>query len=191
MINVTDLSKAYIGTYSGRKFQLINTPLEQIDIHDIAHGLAMQCRWTGQCRFHYSIAQHSFYCSFIGPENEAFDRLMHDASEAYIGDMNRPLKHYTSAGEAYRKVEHALQRTIAERFGFSVIEPVSVKIADNQMLYAEKKQLMNFTFEASDWQGGQELNKTAADVEIERWSPETAEKMFLKRFEELYSWRIN
>ncbi len=194
MLVAADLSKAFIGTYSGKKFSLVNPRLQDIDIQDIAHGLAMQCRWTGQCKFHYSIAQHSYYCSFIGPDKEAFDRLMHDSSEAYIGDMNRPLKHYTEAGDAYRRVEEPLQKMIAERFGFAVVEPPSVKIADNLMLYAEKSQIMNIPFigfEISDYQGGTKIDTTAADIKIEQWSPEQAKKMFLNRFEELYSWRIN
>jgi len=186
-----DLSKAFIATYTGKKFHLVNPRLEDIDIQDIAHGLAMQCRWTGQCKFHYSIAQHSYYCSFIGPDKEAFNRLMHDSSEAYIGDMNRPLKYYTEAGDAYRRVEHPLQKLIAERFGFAVVEPVSVKQADNLMLYAEKNQIMNVPFEASDFQCGGKIDTTPASITIERWSPEQAKKMFLDRFEELYSWRVN
>jgi 5'-deoxynucleotidase YfbR-like HD superfamily hydrolase len=186
-----DAVKAYIATVTGKKFFLLSPKLEDIDIQDIAHALAMQCRWTGHTKFHYSIAQHSYYCSFLGPESEAFDRLMHDASEAYIGDLNRPLKHYTEAGIAYRRQEAVIQRAIAERFGFSIIEPISVKIADNMMLYAEKNQIMNIRFEASDYQGGTKIDTTAADVIIERWSPEQAKQMFLNRFEELYKTRVN
>lgn len=183
-----DAKKAYIGTYTGKQFFLLEPRLEDIDIVDIAHGLSLQCRWTGQCRYHYSIAQHSYYCSTLGPENEAFDRLMHDASEAYISDLNRPLKHYTEAGVAYRRQELIVQTAIAQCFGFSLIEPKSVKLADNSMLYAEKDQLMNLKFgEAEDWERYNENN----GIVIEKWTPEQAEHMFLNRFNELYTGRLN
>lgn len=175
-------NKAFIGTYTGKKFFLLKPRLKDIDIKDIAHGLALQCRWTGQCRFHYSIAQHSYYCSFLGLDNEALDRLMHDASESYMGDMNRPLKHFTDAGVAYRRQEAVLQHMICRKFGLSLMEPSSVKIADNQMLYAERAQLMDMPFpEANKWLA----DETPAAVKINKWSPEKAEKMFLKRFKEL------
>src|ERR1700676_520726 len=184
-----DAKKAYIVTFTGKQFFLLEPRLEDIDIVDIAHSLALQCRWTGHVKYHYSIAQHSYYCSFIGPEKEAFDRLMHDAPEAYIGDLNRPLKDYTEAGGAYRRREAIIQRAIAERFGYSVIEPVSVKLADNSMLYAEKGQLLNVEFEeAENWERYDEQQGT---IIIDSWTPGEAKAMFLKRFEELYSHRLN
>lgn len=174
--------KAFIGTFTGKKFFLLKPRLKDIDIRDIAHGLALQCRWTGQCKWHYSVAQHSYYCSFLGPESEALDRLMHDASESYMGDMNRPLKHFTDAGVAYRRQEAVLQHLIARKFGFALMEPPSVKIADNQMLWAERDQLMKLNFkEVGSWK----RDTSAAQIKIERWSPLKAEKMFLRRFREL------
>jgi hypothetical protein len=189
--------KAYIITYTGKQFFLLKAKPEDIDVLDIAHALAMQCRWTGHSRFHYSIAQHAYYCSYIGPENEAFERLNHDDSEAYMGDMNRPLKHYTEAGVAYRHQEAKLERTIKEAFGIQPIESPSVGIADEIMLYAEKRQLLPKT----DWEGfsasAYDLGKTDAEPSptsgpiIEQWTPEQAEENFLRRWYELYRKRIN
>jgi uncharacterized protein len=175
-----DSQKAWISTYTGKKFFLLHPRLKDIDIRDIAHALSMQCRWTGHPKFHYSVAQHSWYCSYLVPPSEAFDALMHDASEAYLGDMNRPLKHFTGAGPAYRAIEAVVQNAIAVRFEMRLVEPESVHIADNLMLYAEKKQLIRSKFrEAQKWGRG------AANVKITRWTPEKAERMFLKRFREL------
>lgn len=175
-------NKAFIGTFTGKKFFLLKPRLKDIDIRDIAHGLALQSRWTGQCKFHYSVAQHSYYCSFLGPGNEALDRLMHDSSESYMGDMNRPLKHFTNAGIEYRRQEAVLQHLICRKFGLSLMEPASVKIADNRMLYAERQQLMKMKFkEAEKWLS----DETPAPIKIVKWSPEKAERMFLKRFKEL------
>jgi len=179
---VNQANKAYIGTFTGKKFFLLKPKLKDIDIRDIAHGLALQCRWTGQSKFHYSIAQHCWYCSFLGPEGEALDRLLHDGSEAYMGDMNRPLKHFTDAGVAYRRQEAVLQHLICRKFGLSLIEPPSVKISDNRLLYAEREQLMSMKFpEANKWLA----DETPAAIKIKKWSPEKAEKMFLARFKEL------
>lgn len=184
-----DVDKAYIVTFTGKQFFLLKPRLEDIDIIDIAHSEAMQCRWTGHSRYHYSIAQHSVLCSFLGPEDEALERLMHDGSEAYIGDWNRPLKHYSSAGDAYRKVEKPLQELVYQATGCRTIEPASVKIADEAMLYAELEQLTPWPrdFEVSN----PHTRSKAADVKIEQWSPEYAERMFLERFQYLYKKRIN
>lgn len=184
MTQANDAAKAYIATYSGNQFFLLEPRQEDINIFDIAHALALQCRWTGHCKFHYSVAQHSWYCSFIGPQEEAFDRLMHDASEAYMADMSRPLKHFTEAGSVYLKQEAVVQHAIAQRFGFSKVEPPSVKIADNQMLYAERAQIMNYTFdEAQAWIADKDRNDFG--VKIESWSPALAEQKFLSRFFDL------
>lgn len=181
--------KAYIATFTGKQFFLLEPKLEDIDIFDIAHALSLQCRWTGHVKYHYSIAQHSVYCSLIGPENEAFERLMHDASEAYMGDMNRPLKHYTEAGPAYRKQEAVIQSAICQRFGLAQVEPPSVHLADNAMLYAEKEQIMGYKFEeAENWE---RYHDDYPRPIISKWTPEYAEVMFLKQFELLHKGRIN
>lgn len=188
--------KAYIVTYTGKQFWLLEPRLEDIDIKDIAHALAMQCRWTGHCRYHYSIAQHSYYCSVLGPENEGLERLLHDASEAYMGDMNRPLKHYTEAGPAYRRQEAVVQEAIYQRFGVGSIEPKSVHEADEAMLYAEKNQIISSEFSDKLIEGNNPFadaqgSSKAANLVIERWAPEHAEAVFLTRFKELYFRRIN
>jgi hypothetical protein len=180
---MNNTKKSYIITYTGKQFNLLEPETTSIDIIDIAHSLAMQCRWTGHCKHHYSIAQHAYYCSFIGPTNSALQRLMHDSSEAYLGDMNRPLKHYTEAGDAYRRVEWPIQNLIYTSYGMPKQEAASVGLADQAMLYAEQAQLLPpVTFEISD----PEAKSKAANVFIEEWTPRSAEKMFMTRFIELY-----
>jgi 5'-deoxynucleotidase YfbR-like HD superfamily hydrolase len=111
---------------------------------------------------------------------------LHDASEAYLGDMNSPLKHYTPAGPAYREIEGEIESRIFTKFRLPYPMPEEVKYADNQMLYAEKAQLMIVTeatkYEADKWN----CDESEAPITIERWTPRRAEKMFLKRFVELY-----
>jgi uncharacterized protein len=184
-IDGVDISKAWIITHTGKKFYHLNPLPGMIDIEDIAHALSMLCRWTGHTRFHYSVAQHCYYASLIVAPEIALATLLHDSSEAYLGDMNRPLKHFTAAGPAYLKIEESVERVIFEKFGVPFPLPEGVKDADTQMLYAEKAQLMNVTeatqYEARKWG----RDETEAPIIIERWTPRRAEKMFLKRFEEL------
>jgi 5'-deoxynucleotidase YfbR-like HD superfamily hydrolase len=181
------ISRAWIITYTGEKFYHLNPQPEMVHINDIAHALSQTCRWTGHSKFHYSVAQHSWYCSYLVPVEDALAALLHDSSETYLGDMNRPLKHFTPAGPAYLEIEEQVERVIFEKFGVPYPLPESVKEADTQMLYAEKAQLMRVTeatkYEAKKWG----RDETEANVRIERWTPRRAEKMFLKRFAELYN----
>ncbi len=185
-IDGPDVNKAWIITFSGLKFYHLNPQPEMVVIEDIAHALSNIGRWTGHTRYHYSVAQHCVYASHICAPEFAFDCLMHDSSEAYLGDMNRPLKHFTAAGPAYREIEERVEDVIFKKFGvrFPLVE--EVKDADTQMLYAEKAQLMNVTesttYEARKWG----RDETAANIRIERWTPRRAKKMFLRRFAELY-----
>lgn len=180
-----DVKRAWIITFTGKKFYHLAPTPEMVDITDIAHALSMLCRWTGHTRFHYSVAQHSIYASHLVPKQFALAALLHDSSEAYLGDMNRPLKHFTAAGPAYREIEEKVEAVIFGKFGVPFPLPEEVKEADTQMLYAEKAQLMTITeatkYEARKWG----RDETEADVRIQRWTPRRAEKMFLKRFAEL------
>jgi uncharacterized protein len=181
------VNKAWIITYLGTKFYLLDPKPEMVHIEDIAHALSNIGRWTGHTRYHYSVAQHSYYASLIAPAKFAFDTLMHDASEAYLGDLNRPLKHFTPAGPAYLEIEAKVEEVIFKKFGVAFPLPEAVKEADTKMLYAEKAQLMNVTeatqYEARKWG----RDETEADIRIQRWTPRHAKKMFLSRFWELYN----
>lgn len=180
-----NVNKAWIITYTGKKFYHLNPQPEMVCIEDIAHSLAQLCRWTGHTKFHYSVAQHSYYASLICPLELAFDCLMHDASEAYLGDMNRPLKHFTAAGPAYLEIEEKVEQVIFKKFGLPYPMRGEVKKYDNQMLYAEKAQLMNVTeatgYEARKWGA----DDTEANIIISECTPREAEAAFLNRFKEL------
>lgn len=183
--DTVDKSKAWIITFTGLKFYHLNPQPEMVTVEDIAHALSNIGRWTGHTRYHYSVAQHSVYASRIVKPEFAYEALMHDSSEAYLGDMNRPLKHFTAAGPAYREIEEKVEEVIFKKFGVSFPLPEEVKEADTQMLYAEKAQLMTITeatkYEAKKWGS----DETEANIRIQRWTPRRAEKQFLKRFAEL------
>lgn len=108
-----------INTYMGLKINLLNPEPDQIDIRDIARGLAYKAHFGGQTPFYFSIAQHSTLVVQLMIEGQEFDPnmlmlgLLHDASEAYIGDMVKPLKVYLSD---FKKYEDRLTEVICEKF---------------------------------------------------------------------------
>lgn len=179
------MSQSYIETFSGVKFDILDTQPEMIQVRDIAHALSQANRFTGHCKFPYSVGQHSLLGSYLFEDKKkAFRFLNHDDSEAYIGDMNRPLKHFTKAGEEYRKVEAPLQKMIYERFGIFGDDPEYVHDIDHQMLYAEKAVLFESNHEFPiKWSA----DKKAADVVIVEMDWRSVKYAWLDRFYELYN----
>src|SRR5208282_6622849 len=84
--------RAWIRTFSGGRFYVLEPRVEDVRIEDIAHALSMQCRFTGHVREFYSVAEHSVWVSRYSHREDALWGLLHDASESYIGDMSTPLK---------------------------------------------------------------------------------------------------
>src|SRR4051794_15527189 len=82
----------WITTFSRRQFWPLDPHSDEIHIEDIAHSLSQQCRFGGHSRSFYSVAQHSCLVSALCKANDALWGLLHDASEAYLGDIPRPLK---------------------------------------------------------------------------------------------------
>jgi len=181
----TAADRAWIQTYTNKRFHILDPRPEEICIEDIAHALSLQCRFTGHVKWHYSVAQHCVYASRIVGTDFAFEALMHDSSEAYICDMTRPVKHYTPAGAAYLVLEAKIEAAVAEKFNLPAIMSPQVKDADNQMLYAEKAQLMP----PMDWSTRWSADQKAANLQIMQWTNEYAEGCFLRRFSELTTLR--
>src|SRR4051812_30250690 len=80
----------WMQTFTGRQFWPVDPRADEIAIEDIARALAMTCRFGGHVRFHYSVAQHSFLVSLVCSPEHALWGLLHDASEAYLGDVVWP-----------------------------------------------------------------------------------------------------
>jgi hypothetical protein len=116
-----------------------------VDIEDIARALSRICRFGGHLRDevdHYSVAQHSVWVSRICQPDHALLGLLHDAAEAYLGDMIRPLKKLLPA---YKQLEQSWEGAIGERFGLGdalVNLPADVKEADETMLNTERRYLL-------------------------------------------------
>ena len=127
----------YIRTYTGCMFP-VRPRAEKVSILDIAHGLALNCRWCGQSRWRYSVAAHSIYVSRLVPDQCKMEALLHDASEAYMADVPAPFK---AMLPDYRKLESELQLAIASHFGLTYPWPREVHRADAAALYAERRAL--------------------------------------------------
>ena len=111
----------YLQTVSGRWVNPFDPDPDQLDAGDIARALANQCRFGGHCRVFYSVAQHSVIVSELveqrgGDAEDVFAALMHDATEAYLGDMPHPLKHRSPLGAAFKAAEEQLEHAIRDRF---------------------------------------------------------------------------
>lgn len=172
-----------IQTYSGLQVHLLDPRPDEISLRDIAHATALQCRFTGHTRYHYSVAQHSIYVSRVVPAHLALEGLLHDAQEAYLCDMARPLKHFTKMGEEYLKIEEKFEAVIREKFGLPQHMSPEVKTADNSLLYLEKEELLPPSEWSHDW--GTQDPDSVLGIRIYPWTPDIAEGRFLDRFAEI------
>jgi hypothetical protein len=176
------MSDTQIRLRSGKLFDLAAPLPSDVVIHDIAFSLAMQPRFVGHTRFHYSVAQHSTRVAKLCPASCALEGLLHDAAEAYIGDITRPLK--ILLGERLKEIETNIERAIALRYGLMYPWPAAVKEADNAMLRIEQYTFWPGT---TDSQTGEVRTPEAIAGEdrISRIVPEEASEIFLGRFRSL------
>ena len=173
----------FIQTVSGRRFNPLEPDADEVDIADIARALSNQCRFGGNCRVFYSVAQHSCIVSDLvaarGHDVETvLWALLHDASEAYLVDLPHPLKHRSELGRLYAAAEHRLQAAICERFGLPPTQPPVIKEVDRALLATERHAVAQVTWEWPELEGVEPL-----DLEIDPWLPDRALDEFLARFE--------
>jgi hypothetical protein len=165
----------WIQTYSARKFWPMDPRPEEVHIEDIAHSLALQCRYAGHCLRFYSVAEHSVlmarHLAPLGPY-VAMWALLHDASEAYLVDVPRPVKPFL---DGYVAAEKAVMDVIARRFGLSIVMPSDVHSADGQIIADELANMKPMAWHAR--YAGKELG-----VQLQYWSPDEAETEFLAEY---------
>lgn len=185
---VTTLTHTWIQTFSGRAFDLAAPVALEVDIIDIAHGLANQTRFCGQCRWHYSVAQHCVHVAelvFATDSKLALAALLHDASEAYHADWSSPLKAILRerAPQALT-IECAIEEAIGLRFGVTLTptHPL-IKKADLIMLATEKRDLFGPPPRANWFGATGAAPASPLQGKIWEWSPRQAEAEFLKAFE--------
>jgi uncharacterized protein len=164
--------------YSGAWFDFLDPESSEFDIEDIAHGLANTCRYAGQCSRFYSVAEHSLLVCEVAHDC-ALEALLHDAAEAFLGDVTRPLKQLLPE---YKRIEARVEQAIFYRFGLRHPLPPAVKTADLQVLAAEQAQIMPVGTDS--WARADRV--TPAKVVVRHLAPEQARAAFLAKFHELY-----
>lgn len=174
----------YLQTVSGRWVNPFDPDSEQIELADIARALGNQCRFGGHCRSFYSVAQHCVIVSELieadgGTAEDALAGLMHDAAEAYLGDLPHPIKHRSPLGAAFREAEQPLEQVIRVRFGITG-SPAAVKRIDRALLATERR-----TFSSERWHWPELAGAEPLSLELEAWSPDDAAEAFVRRFETL------
>jgi hypothetical protein len=176
---MSHLKDRYLSTYTGKKFYPYDPRPEQICIEDIAHGLSMLCRFAGQCRFFFSVAEHSIAVARLLPANLKLFGLLHDASEAYLADLPRPVK----AGlPEYKAIEANVARVIAEKFELPFPMPPEVKAADQALLKDEVFSFFGTQRYFEDF--GEEYSGEGA-ARLLGLSPQIAESRFLYLYRSL------
>jgi hypothetical protein len=154
-----------IRTRSGQYVNVFEPDPATIIIEDIAHALSHQCRFGGHLPRFYTVAQHSYECMQLCPAHR-LTALMHDASEAYLLDIPKPIKAKLTN---YAEIENRLMQVIAQKFGFAWPMPEEVKFADHTMLEREWYGLM--------------LQHPAAYMDV--WSAGKSRMRFLEAFKAL------
>lgn len=169
---------AWIQTFTGRVFPILNPTPEDIDARDIAHALSLQCRFTGHVREFYSVAEHCVRCAIHAPTELALQALLHDAQEAYISDISRPLKR-SGMLDGYMVVEDRIWKAVALKFGVpEKLDPI-VKKLDAQALITEQRDLLGT--QARPW-----IDTAPPFPEtIVPWSSRVAEERYLAMLEGL------
>lgn len=171
----------WLQTFTGRQFFLFDPRAEDVCIEDIAHALSLLCRYAGHCRSFYSVAEHSLLVESAMKTNDVRMRLgalLHDAAEAYLVDVPRPLKRHLLP---YGEIELNVEVAIADKFDlYWPIKQPAIAALDNRILLDERAQIMTPT--SHDWN----IDGRPIGVEIKGHHPQLAESLFLRRFNELW-----
>lgn len=197
----------WMQTYTGKQFFPLSPRAEDIDPVDIAHSLSMQCRYNGHVDFFYSVAEHCILMSeWIEAEYSDIElalwALLHDATEAYVGDMVRPLK---LSLPIFSAIEDKVMVEVADKFALDlrfdpagwevdmhypplpkVTMPAQVKAADTRILLTERAALMSTHFPPRPW-AMEEMEPLP--VSIHAWAPHEAERAYLDRLSALFEKR--
>jgi hypothetical protein len=183
---VEDRKGEWMHTFTGKRFFPEDPRVEDVDIEDIANGLALDCRYGGQGRpdRYYSVAEHSVhmatyaYYQLSWPVLACLAVLLHDAAEAYINDLPRSVKR--AIGSPYKDLEAAVDTVIFQKFGVAKVfeaRKVQIKGLDCRIVPLEKAAIMNI-----DQPWAYDVFDALPNTEIQCWSPEQAKHHFMSMF---------
>lgn len=176
---MTQQTESCISTSSGRFFDLLKPEEYEYDIEEIATALSNLCRYTGHVNRFYSVAEHSVLVSRLVPADLALCGLLHDASEAFLGDVSSPLKKLLPE---YKRIEQRVEEAIAGHFGLPYPYPAEVHEADKRMYWQERQDVADNGVRDKLWH--QNL-RAARKVSATGLAPHMARRMFLSRYREI------
>lgn len=162
---------------NGQYFNFKRPHLAVFSIDEIAHALSNLCRFTGQCKRFYSVAQHSVIVSYLVPPEHALWGLLHDAPEAFLGDVASPLKQLLPD---YKAIEKKVEKAIFAKLGLVGSMPTSVHHADLLALRLEQRDVMH---SRKIWPSTKKFS--APPFKIKPMKARKAKKCFLARYREL------
>jgi hypothetical protein len=170
----------WVQTFTGRAYWPLDPCTDDVSLEDIAHALSMICRFNGHCPRFYSVAEHSVRCWRVArmecPEHAAW-ALLHDAAEAYLCDLPRPVKRCLPE---YKTVERLNEKIIAARFGLRTLDmPAAVKEIDSRMLTTEATEMGMLATAPHPWASMPEPYLIADVRMFMGWTPARAEVEFL------------
>jgi len=172
-------------TFSGSAVNLLDPRPQDIHIADIAHSLSHLCRFNGHCARYYSVAEHCVHVSRLTERGNALWGLLHDAAEAYVGDLVRPVRaHPLLTG--FESVERRVLEAVCQRFHLSLPMPGDVIRADRLMLHVEMARWFYLPF-PDDGSLIDDSEVRRFGNLLEGWDPREAKIRFLERYEELVS----
>ncbi len=176
---MNSLQGQYITTFTGKRFYFLAPTPESVDIESIAECLSKVCRFGGHCNGYYSVAEHSVLVTNIArikykitDKKQLLKFLLHDGTEAYVGDMVSPLKY---AIPEFKAIENLIwDKAIAPHFNLTLDHPPEIKAADNEAFYFEKNFLK-----------GRYEQPLEPEFKIKCLGPKDAKEEFLRIFKEL------
>jgi uncharacterized protein len=171
---------SFVQTYTGKPFFPLDPSPYLIDIEDIAHSLSMLCRYNGHVRRFYSVAEHCVVLSHTVDPEHARWALLHDAAEAYIGDMVWPLKEEIPE---FKQVEAGIMGAICARFDLDPVQPEQVTEHDRRIVIDERDSLMALGYRP--WPALEGF--APLRVTLEGWDPARASSEYLSRFQRLFT----
>lgn len=174
-----------IMTVSGSYFNFEEPDPNSFTIEDIAYALSNTCRFGGHCSPYYSVAAHCVYVSYLVEPQYALEALLHDAAEAFVGDIPSPLKRML--GHHFKDIEHRVEDCIMKKFGVkqTAISKIEVKAADLIALRTEREELLPRGTEGDAWWWVVEDGIEVSDEPLIHHSKAIMEEVFLARFQEL------
>jgi 5'-deoxynucleotidase YfbR-like HD superfamily hydrolase len=175
-------------TYTGGMYWPCDPRVDEVHPLDVAHALSNLCRFGGHARRFYSVAEHAILmCDYVRtalgrPREDCLLALVHDAAEAYTGDVPRPLKRSLQRSSVdFCDMLTRNELVVAQRFGVPHELPDWLREVDDRIVSDEREQVMD-TRRINDWW---EHPKGKLGVELQFWTPMQAEVRFLKRLKQL------